>query len=152
MASTYVYIRENSIEWNEPNIMMKSGVCCGIDPCFVKVKDHIKVLDFDDDLFTNMSDDLPYCFECRTCLFGGQGEKVNLLGPSCCFGICLRAECAFPMFLPVCCPKFCCPCLLREEIYVEDSQRALFEIKKLREYAYSKEKQVWTSNQEKNRV
>lgn len=42
-ASAYVYIRENSVEWNDPKIVMQSGVCCGVDPCLYDVQDHIQV-------------------------------------------------------------------------------------------------------------
>jgi hypothetical protein len=41
--STYIYIRENSLEWNDPQIVFKSGNCCGIDICLydVQVSTHI---------------------------------------------------------------------------------------------------------------
>lgn len=42
-ASTYIYIRENSIEWNDPRIVMQPGVCCGVDPCLYEVQDQVTV-------------------------------------------------------------------------------------------------------------
>ncbi|RYH19020.1 hypothetical protein EON65_26580 [archaeon] len=42
-ASTYIFIRENSIEWNDPKIVMQTGVCCGVDPCMYDVQDHVQV-------------------------------------------------------------------------------------------------------------
>ena len=32
-SSKYVFIRENSIEWNEPKVIMRKGSCLGLDPC-----------------------------------------------------------------------------------------------------------------------
>jgi hypothetical protein len=50
-SSKYILIRENSLEWNEPRIVMKNGTCCGIDPCTYDIQDNVKVLYFDDPIF-----------------------------------------------------------------------------------------------------
>lgn len=73
-SSKYVYIRENSIEWNSPKIISKqsNGYCCGIDPCIYEIQDDAKVLYFDDPMFNRITDQTRCCNECRTCLFGGQ--------------------------------------------------------------------------------
>jgi hypothetical protein len=43
-SSKYVYIRENSIEWNSPEVIMKHGYCFGVDPCVYDIQDHVKVV------------------------------------------------------------------------------------------------------------
>lgn len=132
-ASSYIYIRENSIEWNEPEIVMQRGLCCGVDPCLYEVQDNIKVLYFDDVMFENMTDQTRTCNECRTCLFGGKGERVQMDSPICC-GCCQRGS--FPcLMVPVCCPRAICPCILRHEVYMQDAQKGLYEIKKSRSAA-----------------
>lgn len=132
-ASTYIYIRENSIEWNDPNLILKQGTCCGIDPCMYDIQDSVTVLYFDDVMFESITDQTRTCNECRTCLFGGRGERVRMDSPACC-SCCQRAS--FPCFcLPTCCPKSVFPCLLRHEIYMEDAQKGLYDIKKAREKA-----------------
>jgi hypothetical protein len=55
-SSKYVYIRENSLEWNTPNIVLSGGSCCGIDPCMYTVRDNVHVLYFDDPVFDHISD------------------------------------------------------------------------------------------------
>jgi len=55
-ASKYIYIRENSIEWNEPEIVMQDGKCFGVDPCVYQVWDNVKVLYYDDPIFDRISD------------------------------------------------------------------------------------------------
>lgn len=142
-ASTYIYLRENSLEWNEPTIMMQTGVCCGVDPCLFQVKDHVHVLYYDNDVFKNMTDQTRFCNECLTCLFGGSGERIRLNGPICC-GVCIRGSCCC-MYVPVCCPKACCPCMHRYDLYVEDAQKGLFEIKKARDAALSSDLHAWAA-------
>lgn len=125
-ASKYVYIRENSLEWNEPGVVMKQGSCFGIDLCIYEVQDHVKVLYFDDPMFTRISDQTRSCNECRTCICGGKGERIQLDSPCCC-GLCQRAALPCPC-VPICCPNLCFPCALRHEIYLEDAQQGLYEI------------------------
>lgn len=129
-SSKYVYIRENSIEWNEPSVIMKNGSCLGVDLCHYDIQDHVTVLYFDDPMFDRLSDQTRHCNECRTCLCGGAGERVIIDSPIC-FNLCLRASCPCPC-VPICCPTDLCPCVLRYEIYLEDAQKGLYEIKKSR--------------------
>eukprot|EP01036_Dinobryon_divergens_P035343 gene35343-45772_t len=130
LASTYIHIRENSIEWNEPTVVMKPGLCCGVDPCEYDVQDNVSVLYFDDKMFERISDQTRCCNECRTCLFGGKGERVHFASPICC-GCCQLAAPPCPcLCVPVCCPQALCPCVLQKEIYMEDAQKGLYEIKK----------------------
>lgn len=37
-SSKYVYIREHSLEWNDPKVVMKKGSCLGLDPCHYEVQ------------------------------------------------------------------------------------------------------------------
>jgi hypothetical protein len=129
-SSTYIYIRENSIEWNEPGLMLKQGTCCGIDPCAYDVQDSVTVIYFDDVMFEGITDQTRTCNECRTCLFGGRGERVRMDSPLCC-SCCQRASFPCPC-VPACCPRSVFPCLLRHEIHMEDAQKGLYEIKKAR--------------------
>jgi hypothetical protein len=127
-ASKYVYIRENSIEWNNPNIAMSNGSCCGVDPCLFIVKDEVHVVYFDDLMFASISDKTRMCNECRTCLCGGKGERVSI-DQTCCLGLCFRSS--FPCLpgVPVCCPTQLTPCAWRHELHVRDAAKALYEIK-----------------------
>jgi hypothetical protein len=54
-ASKYVLIRENSLEWNEPGVVMKNGSCFGLDPCQYDVQDKVTVLYFDDPMFERIT-------------------------------------------------------------------------------------------------
>jgi hypothetical protein len=136
-ASSYIYIRENSIEWNEPSIIMQPGVCCGVDPCLYNIQDRVSVVYYDDLVFERITDQTRFCNECRTCCFGGKGERIRMDAPTC-FGCCQRG--VFPCIcIPFCCPKSCCPCILRYEIYVDDAQKGLYEIKRAREAALKNE-------------
>jgi len=55
-SSKYVYIRENSIEWNDPQIIMKHGPLFGVDPCMYDIRDNVKVLYYDDPIFDRITD------------------------------------------------------------------------------------------------
>lgn len=125
-ASKYIYIRENSLEWNAPRVIMKHGTCFGIDPCIYDIQDHVQVLYFDDPMFDRITDQTRTCNECRTCICGGKGERIQIDSP-CCFNLCQRAACPCPC-VPICCPNYICPCALRHEIYVEDAQKGKYEI------------------------
>jgi hypothetical protein len=127
-SSEYIWIRENSIEWNEPHAIFRQGSCCGIDPCYYDIKDNVNVLYYDDPMFVRISDQTRVCNECRTCLFGGRGETVQIDSP-CCHGLCHRAS--FPcLYVPACCPLSLAPCALRYEIHIADAQKGMYEIKK----------------------
>ena len=66
-ASKYFYIRENSIEWNEPYITFGNGGCCGFDPCLYTLQDNLSVVYFDDPVMNKISNSTPICNEIRTC-------------------------------------------------------------------------------------
>lgn len=136
-SSSYIYIRENSLEWNDPEIVIQPGVCCGIDPCLYDIQDKVQVVYFDDVVFDRLTDQTRYCNECRTCCFGGKGERIRMDAPTC-FGCCQRGSSPC-ICIPFCCPKSLCPCILRFEIYVDDAQKGLYEIKKAREAALRKD-------------
>ena len=55
-SSKYVYIREHSIEWNTPEIILADGNCCGVDPCLYTVRDNVQVVYFDDPMLNHVSD------------------------------------------------------------------------------------------------
>lgn len=62
-SSKYVYIRENSIEWNTPAITVAQGACCGIDPCLYTVRDRVHVLYFDDPVLDHITDQVNFLRE-----------------------------------------------------------------------------------------
>lgn len=126
-SSKYIYIRENSVEWNDPHIVMRSGFCFGVDPCLFSIHDSVHVVYFDDVMYANVTDQTRICNECRTCLCGGRGERIRI-DSTCCFSLCLRSSFPCPC-IPVCCPSECFPCAWRHSIYVKDASRALYEIK-----------------------
>lgn len=47
----------------------------------------------------------------------------------CCWGFAYKTYISC-LCVPLCCPSFCCPCILRKEIYVRDAQKGIFEISK----------------------
>lgn len=126
-ASKYVFIRENSVEWNDPEVVWMTGSCLGIDPCMYEVQDRTHVLYYDDPMFQEITDRTRCCNECRTCLCGGQGELIQLSSPCCC-KMCYRSSFPCPC-IPVCCPTNMFPCAMRREIHVQDASQALHEIK-----------------------
>ena len=133
-ASKYVFIRENSVEWNEPEIVMKPGSCFGIDPCAYDIQDHVHVMYYD--TVSNITDKTRFCNECRTCLCGGRGERIQIVDSPYCFNICQRQ---------------------RSEIYVEDAQRGMYEIQAARELAlksplYNDDVQIIQDNPTKNKL
>ena len=134
-SSKYIYIRENSIEWNDPSVVMKHGSCCGIDPCIYEIQDDVKVVYFDDNLFTRITDQTRCCNELRTCLFGGRGERIQLDSPCCC-NLFQRATFPCPC-VPICCPTALFPCQVKHAIYVEEAQKGKYEIEQIRKLALS---------------
>ena len=128
-ASKYIYIRENSIEWNNPAVTFTSGSCCGIDPCLFDVNDRINVIYFDDPMLQRLANTTRTCNECRTCLCGGRGERIQI-SASCCCGLAYRATCPCPcMCVPICCPTALFPCAMRHEIYLEDANQGIYALK-----------------------
>lgn len=126
-ASKYIYLRENSLEWNEPEIVMKTGSCLGVDPCLYIIKDQVYVVYFDDVMFDSITDQTRFCNECRTCFCGGRGERIRI-DSTCCFGLCLRSSFPCPC-IPTFCPTALFPCSWRHEINVEDASKAMYEIR-----------------------
>lgn len=81
-SSKYIYVRENSLEYNEPmvrnikysdcfgehlpvaltssvasrQITLNKGPCCGVDPCMYDIEDRVSVLYYDNPVFENISD------------------------------------------------------------------------------------------------
>ena len=101
-SSKYFHIRENSIEWNEPEIVMREGPCLGIDPCIFDVQDHVRVVYFDDPLFGQIKNTTRSCNEFLSCLCGGRGESLRI-SATCCFGTGYRGPCPC-LCIPICCP------------------------------------------------
>lgn len=126
-ASKYVLVRENSLEWNEPEIVWEGGNCFGIDPCLYGVQDNPQVVYYDDPMIDEISDQTRWCNETRTCLNGGSGERVQLTS-TCFFGICYRASFPCPC-VPVCVPTALFPCARRRVLYLKDAAEGIHEIK-----------------------
>mmetsp|Transcript_35491 Transcript_35491/g.33668 ORF Transcript_35491/g.33668 Transcript_35491/m.33668 type:complete len:230 (+) Transcript_35491:275-964(+) len=135
-SSKYFHIRENSIEWNEPEIIMREGNCCGLDPCIFEVQDRVKVIYFDDSMFGKLRNVTRHCNEFRTCLFGGRGERIQISNPCCC-GLGYRATCC--PCVPICCPQALFPCALREDIYVDDAEQGIYSLKEAMKAAHLSE-------------
>lgn len=122
-ASQYIYVRENSLEWNNPGMQATKGSCCGISCCGLAVKDNITVLYFDDMYFDDIRNDTRCCNSCRTFFCGGKGEEVQIESTFFC-GMCKRGRLCLTC-IPSCCPEICCPCLIKSEIWVEDATTAV---------------------------
>jgi len=114
-SSKYVYVRENSLEWNNPTMQLDKGNCCGSSCTELTVLDNVTVLYFDDVYFDNVRDDTRRCNNCKTFCCGGRGEQVQIESTFCC-GLCLRGR--TPMTcIPSCCPEACCPCIAKVSIF-----------------------------------
>ena len=50
-SSRYIYLRENSLEFNNPTMQAAKGKCCGAALCELAVLDNVTVLYFDDQHF-----------------------------------------------------------------------------------------------------
>eukprot|EP00968_Pinguiococcus_pyrenoidosus_P008325 scaffold585_cov237-Pinguiococcus_pyrenoidosus.AAC.9 len=69
--SRYIYVKETSIEWNDPRaVCLEGGFLCGIDPCNYRVQDDVTVLYYDDPLLNEITDQTRCCNDCRTSCFG----------------------------------------------------------------------------------
>jgi hypothetical protein len=83
---------------------------------------------FDDPGFLRIRNSTRCFNEAREYLFGGEGQSIHI-DSSFCFGLCIRAQ--FPF---MCCPFFfpeqLCPCMIQENIHVEDAESAINDIHK----------------------
>mmetsp|Transcript_27675 Transcript_27675/g.52124 ORF Transcript_27675/g.52124 Transcript_27675/m.52124 type:complete len:237 (+) Transcript_27675:347-1057(+) len=143
-ASQYIYIRENSIEYNQPtlqpatsNTPLATCLCCGHSPNVIIVRDQISTIYFDDLLMDSVRNDTRPCNPLHTFCCGGHGEEVRLESRFCWDG-CYRGRslgseqcglmggccCCVPC-VPVGCPQCLCPCAARKTIYVEDAETAV---------------------------
>jgi hypothetical protein len=135
-TSKYIYVRENSIEWNSPKKVTKEGNCCGDSLCLYRAQDDIKVLYFDDPMFNNINNRTRPCNTCQTFLCGGEGERVQF-DSKFCFDCCYRAY--PPLFcVPCCCYPCCRMAVIRHEIWVENAEDAIRDIKQARDNARSR--------------
>jgi len=126
-ASKYVFVREHSLEWNEPQVVFQTGTCMGVDPCMYVIQDNPNVMYYDDPMFNDISDRTRWCNEWRTCMFGGRGEVVRFTS-TCFYGLCFRSSWPLPC-VPVCFPVSCLPCAREREIYLDDAAAGIHEIK-----------------------
>jgi hypothetical protein len=124
-ASQYIYIRENSIEYNSPSIQPARSnnftqdiLCCGNSSTDLVVLDHISVIYYDDILMDEVRNDTRICNPMQTFCCGGYGEEVRLESTFC-GGLCYRVRgggsvgCCRPCCVPVGCPDCLCPCAAR---------------------------------------
>ena len=127
-----IYIRENSIEYNQPtlqpaqaNTVSATCLCCGHSPTALTVRDHITTIHFDDMIMDGIRNDTRPCNPLQTFCCGGRGEEVRLesrfCGEMCYRGRSIGAEncgllnsccCCVPC-VPVGCPVCLCPCAAR---------------------------------------
>jgi len=149
-----IYIRENSIEYNQPtlqharsNTPLQTALCCGHSPAVLTVRDRVSVVYFDDVLADAVRNDTRPCNPLTTFCCGGRGEEVRLESRYC-FDMCYRGRsigaehcgllnlfcCCVPC-VPVGCPECLCPCAARKTIYVEDAGTAVKIISKARDDA-----------------
>eukprot|EP00804_Cyclotella_cryptica_P023215 CCRYP_000392-RB/>CCRYP_000392-RB protein AED:0.12 eAED:0.12 QI:208/1/1/1/0.75/0.6/5/501/229 len=136
-ASQYIYIRENSVEYNQPTLQPSKStttlttiLCCGHSPTDLAVRDSVSVIYYDDMLMDNIRNDTRTCHALHTFCCGGKGEAVRLESTFC-GDACYRGRgvgdggCCCFCCVPVCCPEWICPCGVRKTIYVEDAETAV---------------------------
>lgn len=153
-ASQYIYIRENSIEYNQPTLQPAKAnsasttcLCCGHSPTALTVRDNITTIHFDDMIMDGIRNDTRPCNPLQTFCCGGRGEEVRLesrfCGEMCYRGRSIGAEncgllnsccCCVPC-VPVGCPVCLCPCAARKTIYVEDAKTSVRIIREARDDA-----------------
>lgn len=126
-SSKYIYIRENSIEYNSPTLQpakatthISTVLCCGNSPTELVVRDRITVLYFDDMIFDSVRNDTRPFNPLITFCCGGHGEAVQLESRYC-WDMCYRSRgcgiCCIPC-IPVICPDCVCPCAARVSVFV----------------------------------
>lgn len=132
-ASKYIFIRENSIEFNEPVVSFKLRSNCCFDPCEYVINDNVMVIFYDDPIFDSITDQLDCGSSCWALCFGSKGEKIRFEN-KCFYGLCVEGSCPCPI-IPNFCPRAACPCYINREVYVKNSQNAIYEIRKARSQA-----------------
>jgi hypothetical protein len=125
--SKYVYVRENSVEWNDPTITFEDCDCCiPVNFCSLRVADNVQVLYFDDPAFEKIQNKSCGCItNCMQYMFGGKGQKVRFANMFC--GCCVVGKGGAP-----CVPVCCCPNATNAQlydVYVKDGASAAAEIK-----------------------
>jgi len=133
-SSKYIYIRENSMEWNEPYIRAANGYFCGSACCEMDIKDNITVLYFDDMHFGEVTNQTRRCNDIKSFCCGGEGQIVQIESRFC-WGMCKRGgPCPF-LFAPICFTRRCCSCLISYELHVEHADSAIEAITMARDSA-----------------
>ncbi|GMI26296.1 hypothetical protein TeGR_g5513 [Tetraparma gracilis] len=125
-ASKYIYVRENSLEWNAPIMTQSEGNCFGVSCCYFRAQDHVTVIYFDDPMFDRITDKTPCCNQCATWCCGGEGELIQI-DSKFCFGCCYRSVLGAGACVPVCCAASCCPCyplVIKHKIWVANAADA----------------------------
>lgn len=121
-----IYIRENSLEYNQPTItyskstnLLSTLICCGNSMTDLTVRDSISVIYYDDIVMDTVRNDTRKCHECYTFCCGGRGEAVRLESTFC-GNLCYRGRgggvCCF-CCVPVCFPEWVCPCGTRVSVF-----------------------------------
>lgn len=133
--SKYIWIRENSIEWNKPTVQFKkSHNCCPIDCFHLDVVDDITVMYFDNPTFDNIANKTRRMNEKRTKCFGGRGERV-VIEDTFCYDNCVAGKNCVPC-LPACCPESCLQFFGNtHEMYVDNADEAVDIIKAVKRNA-----------------
>uniref|UniRef100_A0A7S0GBM8 Uncharacterized protein n=1 Tax=Proboscia inermis TaxID=420281 RepID=A0A7S0GBM8_9STRA len=104
-ASRYIYIRENSLEWNSPSMQRAKNSWCRL-----VVRDHVRTVYFDDEYFDEVYHDARCCSNLRTACCGGNGEQIQIDSRLYC-NLCVRT---YPCCcIPACFPKCCFPWMNR---------------------------------------
>ncbi|KAK1732559.1 hypothetical protein QTG54_016771 [Skeletonema marinoi] len=149
-SSQYIYIRENSIEVNQPTIqparsesVLGNVLCCGHSSTDLIVLDQVTVIYYDDLIMDEIRNDTRVCNPLQTFCCGGKGEEVRLESTFC-GGLCYRGRrgtrgcfgcCCMPLCIPVGCPECLCPCAARKTLFVENADAAVDIIQKARDNA-----------------
>mmetsp|Transcript_4929 Transcript_4929/g.8147 ORF Transcript_4929/g.8147 Transcript_4929/m.8147 type:complete len:208 (+) Transcript_4929:111-734(+) len=129
--STYVYVRENSVEFNMPGLSSEKGACCGNSICGYRVADNVQVVYYDAMVMDQITDKTRCCNDCRTMCCGGHGQLLQLSSPFCA-GCCYRSMFPLPC-VPVCCTPCCGMCMMDEFIWVDNAMEAGAAIKQQRD-------------------
>ena len=132
-----IYIRENSIEYNQPTLQpakaetrLTTCLCCGHSPTTLIVRDQISTIYFDDILMDSVRNDTRKFNTLHTFCCGGRGEEVRLESRFC-WDACYRGRslgsencgllnsccCCIPC-VPVGCPDCLCPCAARVSFFI----------------------------------